>query len=210
VPGVAQPKSLPRRDVSRLTLLAVLALGPGIAVLPGRAGAQQRLPRLPAELEELRASLSKYEDLEVAAEDLYISPLGCIEYGPAGEPGSGIYQSDGIAMLMMNGALFVDGKLDPDKPEVLIYEQVRLGHFRLAGAIWMLPVEGPTDRPQLFGQTFEGPVSVVGRSRLMPAHFVDYDLYAWLWKENPNGLFAPINPDLPCPKDGYSLVGNIL
>jgi hypothetical protein len=30
---------------------------------------------------------------------------------------------------------------------------------------------------------------------------VHYDLHAWLFKDNPLGMFAPTNPDVSC--DGY-------
>ena len=32
-----------------------------------------------------------------------------------------------------------------------------------------------------------------------------YELFAWLWDENPNGVFARTNPKLPCVSDGYSI-----
>jgi len=31
-----------------------------------------------------------------------------------------------------------------------------------------------------------------------------YDLHVWLWKENPAGMFSPTNPNIRCPKTGYS------
>lgn len=27
---------------------------------------------------------------------------------------------------------------------------------------------------------------------------VDYELYAWQWRPNSSGMFAPFNPDVPC------------
>jgi hypothetical protein len=33
-----------------------------------------------------------------------------------------------------------------------------------------------------------------------------YDLHVWLFKPNPAGLFNPANPDVKCPKTGYTLL----
>ncbi len=46
----------------------------------------------------------------------------------------------------------------------------------------------------LFGQTFQGPMRAHH-----PGMEKHYDLHVWLWKENPEGLFAEWNPDVTCP-----------
>jgi hypothetical protein len=43
------------------------------------------------------------------------------------------------------------------------------------------------DRPQLFGQPFDGPVSGPGDAPI-------YLLHAWVHKRNPSGMFAPFIP----------------
>ena len=205
------PRSFQQARAFRI-LATTAALG--LATLPSQRGAsaQERAPQIPPELEALRTKLSKYQDLDVALRDLYNSPLGCIEYARTGGhgQGQGDYRHGGVAMHMMDGARFMDNKVDPERPEVLIYEQTRQGEFRLAGAVWMLPADEGVERPKLFGQDFEGPIFVKGRSQLMPVHFYEYDLYVWLWKDNPAGLFSPTNPNLPCPKDGYTLLGTAM
>ncbi|MEO9294504.1 MAG: hypothetical protein ABI347_02775 [Nitrososphaera sp.] len=48
--------------------------------------------------------------------------------------------------------------------------------------------------PSLFdGQTFDGPMA--GHEPGMPWH---YDLHAWVWKHNPDGLFTAFNPTVTC------------
>lgn len=49
------------------------------------------------------------------------------------------------------------------------------------------------DRPTLFGRAFDGPM--LGHGPGMPVH---YDQHVWLWKHNPNGMFAQWNPTLSC------------
>jgi hypothetical protein len=53
-----------------------------------------------------------------------------------------------------------------------------------------------TPTPQLFGQTFQGPMP--GHVPGMPWH---WDLHVWVWANNPSGMFAQWNPALSCAAD---------
>jgi hypothetical protein len=46
----------------------------------------------------------------------------------------------------------------------------------------------------LFGRPFDGPM--LGHEPGMPPH---YDLHVWVWQANPEGIFAPFNPNVTCP-----------
>ena len=50
------------------------------------------------------------------------------------------------------------------------------------------------DRPTLFGQAFDGPTAEPQAG--LPVH---YDLEVWLWRHNPDGLFATFNRNVHCP-----------
>ena len=52
------------------------------------------------------------------------------------------------------------------------------------------------------GQELGGPME--GHKPLMPEGLHHYDLHVWLWKTNPEGVFSPTNPEVKCPKSGYS------
>jgi hypothetical protein len=39
----------------------------------------------------------------------------------------------------------------------------------------------------------------------MPRDLHHYDLHVWLWKENPAGLFKPINPSMTCGDYSYTV-----
>lgn len=158
-------------------------------------------PKLSAEQLKLRALLDKYKDPIVAVHDGYLSTLGCVEYPKGGGEGSMKYVAGGMGVHFLNGQL-IGPKLDPSKPQVLIYEPVG-DKLVLAAAEWFVPAEaaGKT-KPAIFGQELGGPMA--GHKPIMPDGLVHYDLHVWLWKNNPAGVYSPTNPDLKCPKSSYS------
>jgi hypothetical protein len=86
---------------------------------------------------------------------------------------------------------------------VLIYEPDG-DKLRLAAAEWFMPVQAAPDgkRPAIFATELQGPME--GHHPLMPAGMHHYDLHVWLWQKNPAGTFAPTNPEVKCPKSGYT------
>ncbi|HEU4924242.1 MAG TPA: hypothetical protein VFT23_14335, partial [Burkholderiales bacterium] len=67
----------------------------------------------------------------------------------------------------------------------------------LVAVEWLVPLTPDTkERPSLFGQPFQGPME--GHEPLIPKEFAHYDLHAWLFKDNPLGMFAPTNPNVSC------------
>jgi hypothetical protein len=100
--------------------------------------------------------------------------------------------------------LTIQGPPDPAKPNVLIYEPVG-DELRLVAAEWLVPLTADTtERPTLFGQPFQGPME--GHEPLIPQSYVHYDLHAWLFKDNPLGMFAPTNPDVSCDGHDFALL----
>ena len=129
----------------------------------------------------VRAATARYHRVEAAEAAGYVAMPPCVEI-----PGAAM----GIHYL--NFGLLTDGVLDPAQPEVLVYEPQADGSLKLVAAEYMIPVamwqaqHGDT-RPQLFGQTFED--GVMGT----------YALHAWVWRNNPWGMFAAFNPTVSCP-----------
>ncbi|MFJ9708639.1 hypothetical protein [Streptomyces sp. NPDC101234] len=85
------------------------------------------------------------------------------------------------------------GSLDPAEPAGLLYETDTGGNRALVAVEWIVPAGTGSTAPTLFGQTFQGPTTVPG---VMGAV---YTLHAWIWKDNPSGLFARWNPTVKCP-----------
>jgi hypothetical protein len=116
-----------------------------------------------------------------ALADGYVATGHCVEDAELG----------GMGLHYVNPALIADPAVDPTRPEILVYQPRRGGDLRLAAVEWFAAdpdqdVSTHEGRPSLFGRGFDGPMA--GHEPGMPVHF---DLHAWIWKDNPLGMFAP-------------------
>jgi len=185
-------------------VLPVLAGAVVLAILSWSSAAAQTeksaSPKLSAELQQVRAGLEKYQDPIVAVHDGYFSTVACVEYQKGAE-GHMQYTPGGMGVHFLN-LQAIGPKLDPARPQVLIYEPEG-GRLRLAAAEWFMPTEVAAGaRPTIFGQELQGPME--GHEPLQPKGMHHYDLHVWLWKDNPAGTFSPTNPAVKCPKGSYS------
>ena len=177
-------------------LTSALALG---ALIPAALAAP---PTLPPELEEVRQALERYQDPIVAVHDGYLSTLGCVEYPSAAGEGHVPYPVGGMGVHFLNPGL-IGPEPDPLRPAILVYAPDG-AKLRLVAAEWLVPLAtGIRERPELFGQPFDGPME--GHEPLMPAELHHYDLHVWLFEHNPAGLFAPTNPAVTCEGAAYAL-----
>jgi hypothetical protein len=179
---------------ARLGFAAVFALG----VSAGTAGADD-VPQ--AEIDAMRKALAKYEDPYVAIRDLYLSTVGCVHYDGMKMEGHMDYPKGAMGIHFVN--LTIQGPPDPLKPNVLIYEPVG-DKLKLVAAEWLVPLSVAKERPVLLGQPFQGPME--GHEPLIPQGFHHYDLHAWLFKDNPLGMFSPTNPDVSCDEAEFPLM----
>lgn len=171
----------------------------------GLAAGSQVAVGVGPELAEVRAATARFHDVDVASAAGYVFGEPCVA-SPAGAMG----------IHAPNQALIANQSLDPQKPEVLLYLAKPGGGLRLIGVEYLQVVllrnpstgqVGPwfssdpwpptyqvvTPTPQLFGVTFNGPMP--GHNPSMPWH---WDLHAWVWANNPSGMFAQWNPSLSC------------
>jgi hypothetical protein len=174
--------------------IAMIGIGAGIGVANAEDPPQ-------AELEAMRQALAKYQDPYVAVRDLYLSTVGCVHYDGSKMEGHLDYPKGAMGIHFVN--LTIQGPPDPLKPNVLIYEPDG-GKLRLVAAEWLVPLAAVKERPSLLGQPFQGPME--GHEPLIPQGFHHYDLHAWLFKDNPLGMFSPTNPDVSCEGYDFSLM----
>jgi hypothetical protein len=183
--------------ISRFAIAAVLALtGIGAGVGAVKADDAQK-----AQLDAMRQALAKYKDPYVAVRDLYLSTVGCVHFDGSKMEGHMDYPKGAMGVHFVN--VTVSGPPDPMKPNVLIYEPVN-GKLDLVGVEWLVPLAAVKERPSLMGQPFQGPME--GHEPIIPKEFHHYDLHAWLFKDNPLGMFSPTNPDVKCDGADYSLL----
>jgi hypothetical protein len=83
----------------------------------------------------------------------------------------------------------IDDVLDANDPEALVYEVERDGHVKLVAVEYIVPEEfvDPDAPPMLFGE-------MLHHHPFLPV----YILHAWIWKTNPDGVFADFNPRVRC------------
>lgn len=98
---------------------------------------------------------------------------------------------------------FVDGLLDVNKPEALIYEPQSNGRLRIVGVEYIVPKEAwdalhsnPLDRPALLGHLLNF-VSSPNRYGIEGGF---YEIHVWAFEDNPKGALTDWNPDVTCEK----------
>jgi len=185
----------------RLTKTVAPIIACLIFAVPPHAAHAQGGTALTPELQNVRKLLDKYNDPIVAVHDGFYSSVACISYPNGGGEGSMRYAPGAMGVHFLNMGN-VGPKLDPAKPQVLIYEPVG-DKLKLVAAEWFMPTEVAGGKaPSVFGQVLGGPME--GHKPLMPDGLHHYDLHVWLWKTNPEGVFSPTNPAVKCPTTGYS------
>ncbi|HEU0133127.1 MAG TPA: hypothetical protein VFQ85_19285 [Mycobacteriales bacterium] len=147
----------------------------------------------PPELATARAATARFHDLAVATDEGYgrftdRDGVACID-----QPGEG-----GMGVHYVQGALVGDPAVSAGAPEALVYAPRPDGTLRLVAAEYVVIASAwdadHDDPPSLFGQEFEL-VPAGNRYDLPPF----YELHAWIWRDNVNGMFADWNPAVTCP-----------
>jgi len=127
----------------------------------------------------LQRVTARYHRLSVATDDGFVLLHPCESRGDEGPVGT----------VYVNIARLMDGAIDPENPDALIYEPTRNGDFRLVGVEFAIPKALWTgaELPKFLGATFQS-----------EDEFGVYALHAWVWRNNPKGLFAETNPRVSC------------
>lgn len=133
-----------------------------------------------------------FQDVEMAEAAGYASTmdnLGCFENPELG----------GMGLHYLNESL-MDDAVDLATPEALVYELGSDGS--IAGLVaheYIVPVEAWSDSapPSLFGVDFH-------QHPVLPL----WVLHAWLWKDNPAGMFEDWNPTVRLCPEGVTVFGS--
>ena len=102
---------------------------------------------------------------------------------------------------------FVDGVLDPSKPEALIYEPQSNGRLRIVGVEYVIPKAAwdalnppqpplPDPRPSLFGHL----LNFVGTPNRYGIEGGFFEIHVWAFEDNRLGALTDWNPGVTCEK----------
>jgi len=167
-----------------LAELALLAVGACVPSASVRAPAVSNDdPAVGDGLRQLRSATAAYKHFDVAVAAGYAPTAVCI-----------IDEHHGAMGYHHLNPKYVDGVLDLTKPEMLLYERMPDSSYKLNGVEFMLPYRfWPRESvaPVLMGQRLH--------------HENNYNywyLHVWAWTDNPDGVFANMNPDVHCPDRG--------
>jgi hypothetical protein len=164
------------------------------------------------DLDQLRLSLDKYRDVNVALADGYFSPDNhCVSAAGEGLPpelgAMGIHFIHPELLQITATEPRVDGTgihTDWSRPSILIYEPQADGTLELVAienlvfeAAWL--AAGNTAAPVLNGRSWDhmadDPETPGDEAHGFTPHM---DQHVWLWRENPAGTLMPFNANVTC------------
>jgi hypothetical protein len=165
-------------------------------------------------LDEVRKATERFQDVNVALAEGYVRDPGniCETADMMGRPASlgamGIhfFRPD---LLGISGPPNprVDGNgthTDFRKPAILIYEPQADGSMKLVAVENLVfqkswRAAGNTKPPSFHGVEYDtmqdDPATAIDEAHMFEPH---YDRHVWLYRPNPNGVFAQFNPNVSC------------
>ena len=192
-----------------------------IAGLLSTAWAAHDTPRVPLgpgpgepTLAEIRRATERFQDVNIALSEGYIrDPFDlCDTAAMMGRPESlgamGVhYFHPGLLGITAPPSPRVDGAgthTDFRRPGILIYEPQDDGSMELVAVENLVFARAWRDSGQSAPPTFHGvpydtmtddPTTETDEAHMFESHF---DRHVWIYRDNPNGVFAPFNPAVTC------------
>ena len=138
-----------------------------------------------SDLAQVRAATARFQRSEVAQEagwDLVPGLDHCFD-----NPGVGAMGYHYI------DAASLDANVDGLRPEAMVYAPGPNGQLQLGAVEYIVPADpwheaGNIDLPSVLGQEFH-----------LNESLGVYVLHAWIWQNNPSGIFESWNPTVTCP-----------
>jgi hypothetical protein len=125
-----------------------------------------------------REATIAFKSADQALRSGYQSAANCVAHPQHGAMGYH-FRHDGL----------YDAKLQVDKPEILVYEKMADGSFKLNGVEYIVPIEAwkREEAPTIMGQKLK-------RAENLGIWY----LHVWIWEPSPPGIFADWNPRVKC------------
>jgi hypothetical protein len=175
-----------KRSMSGLSVLLIAGLTGAVGAQMRQADPEPAQGIIPSgfgesvdrDIARARAATAKFKISDAAVAAGYPRQTDCVENQPQGAMGFH-FQNNGL----------LDTKLDVERPEVLVYEKMGDGTFKLNGVEYLVPISEwkSEEAPTIMGQ----------KLKRAPKLGIWY-LHVWIWKASPTGVFADWNPTVKC------------
>ena len=157
-------------------ILAVVILLVGVTVVS--AAGRSEL----ATVKRATVHFRNTETARLAGYDLRDGLDHCFDNQPVGAMGYHFINTD-----------ILDAEVDVLKPEAMVYAPGPRGQLKLAAVEYIVDqaswdAANPGEVPEVLGQELHAHSS-------LPI----YILHAWIWRNNPSGMFEDCNPNVSCP-----------
>ena len=167
---------MPRRPCLPALAALVIACGSGSANLAPTPGD----PQVAAGLEQLRAATRSYVSIDSAAAAGYAREVkDCL-----------VHEHHGAMGYHHTNPRFADAKVEIERPEILLYERMPDGRYRLNGVEFIVPYR--------FWPRDSIPPTVMGQTMKREDNLKFFFLHVWAWTPNRDGVFSDFHPDVAC------------
>ena len=164
---------------SRHTRRVAFALGIATLAACGGASAHEQ-SAVASGVARIRAATASYRVLDSAVAVGYARDVkNCLAHPGHGAMGYHHVRRD-----------LVDGRVELERPEILLYSRTADGRYTLNGVEYIVPyrvLPRESDPPVLLGNKLK-------QSDSLQLWY----LHAWVWQDNPAGLFADWNAEVKC------------
>ena len=205
------------KDSRNLVCAGLAALSLSAALVAGVAATSNAQPAAKANeptLAEVRQASERFRDIKVAVAEGYIrDPMNLCETAalmgrPAalGAMGVHYFRPDLLGITAPPSPRINGNGIHTDflKPSILIYEPQADGSMQLVAvenlvfaAAWRAAghKEPPTFHGVKWDLMVDDPKTKVDEAHMFEPHF---DRHVWIYRDNPNGMFAQFNPAVSC------------
>ena len=140
-------------------------------------------PAIAAEFAQLRQATRPYFSLDSAVAAGYARDV----------PACLVHEHHGAMGYHHSNPKFMDAVVDVSRPEILLYEKMPTGKYQLNAVEFIVPYRA--------WSRDSTPPRVMGQAMLREENLKFWYLHVWVWRANPDGLFANFHPDVRCPAE---------
>ena len=133
------------------------------------------------DLDRLKRVTAPFHSFKIASNAGWKTQITPCMTDPGGAGGMGFHYGN---------TAFIDGTATVERPQLLLYEPEKHGKLRLVAVEYIIPytfIPRSATPPRLFNRDFQ-----------QVDAFQLWGLHAWVWRDNPSGIFAPWNPKVNC------------